>query len=359
MCLFPKFIINKRYVPTAKNKGSPPLLEDSRMKYVPVGCGNCIECRKQKAREWKVRLFEEIKIDKSAIFVTLTFAPDTLKDLLQDCKQGSECNAVATLAVRRFLERYRKKHKRSIKHWLITELGHPAKDTEYGETRESSERIHLHGLIWGLTKEEINEYWQYGFIYCGDYVDAKTINYIVKYVTKIDNDHKGYKQIILSSKGIGANWINSTNYNVTKFNGVNTIETYRLPNGAVTALPIYYRNKRYSEEERLQLWANKLDADKRYVLGVEIENYSEEKGWERYNRVLESAKRRNAQAGYGDDSSEYRKKAYNVTAAMLRKQTKLRKLLNNPPEVPPSSQKPRRVVKVTKMFKEYINSVYV
>ena len=35
----------------------------------------------------------------------------------------------------------------------------------------------------------------------------KTINYIIKYVTKVDEDHKNYKSIILTSKGIGSNYI--------------------------------------------------------------------------------------------------------------------------------------------------------
>ena len=32
-------------------------------------------------------------------------------------------NNIATLSVRRFLERWRKEFKRSVRHWLITELG--------------------------------------------------------------------------------------------------------------------------------------------------------------------------------------------------------------------------------------------
>ena len=31
----------------------------------------------------------------------------------------------------------------------------------------------------------------------------KTINYIMKYITKVDEDHKGFKAVILTSAGIG------------------------------------------------------------------------------------------------------------------------------------------------------------
>ena len=50
MCLYPKLIKNKKYVPNKKNKGKVPTPPDERVLWVPVGCGKCIECMKQKAR---------------------------------------------------------------------------------------------------------------------------------------------------------------------------------------------------------------------------------------------------------------------------------------------------------------------
>ena len=39
--------------------------------------------------------------------------------------QGYELdNAIAAYAIRKFLERWRKKFKKSLRHWLVTELGH-------------------------------------------------------------------------------------------------------------------------------------------------------------------------------------------------------------------------------------------
>ena len=90
-------------------------------------------------------------------------------------------NEIASLAVRRFLERWRKKYKKSVKHWLITELGH-----------NGTERIHIHGIIFTDNVEDIRDLWKYGYIWIGDYVNEKTINYIVKYCNKLDIDHKGY-----------------------------------------------------------------------------------------------------------------------------------------------------------------------
>ena len=53
MCLYPKPIENPKYRPNKKNNYNPPTCEDDRVLYVPVGCGNCIECRNQKKENGK------------------------------------------------------------------------------------------------------------------------------------------------------------------------------------------------------------------------------------------------------------------------------------------------------------------
>ena len=95
-----------------------------------------------------------------------------------------------------FLERIRKKLKKSVKHWCITELGH-----------EKSERLHLHGIFWGCGIESIiREKWQNGFIFVGNYVSQRTINYITKYMLKTDLDHPMFKGKVLCSAGIGSGY---------------------------------------------------------------------------------------------------------------------------------------------------------
>ena len=61
MCLYPKLIANPKYSATKKNGGVIPKMKDKRVGYVPIGCGKCMECTKQKARDWSVRLQEEIR----------------------------------------------------------------------------------------------------------------------------------------------------------------------------------------------------------------------------------------------------------------------------------------------------------
>ena len=51
--------------------------------------------------------------------------------------------------------------------------------------KNHSGTIFLHGIIWTeLTEEQFEKEWGYGWIFFGYEVNEKTINYIVKYVTK-------------------------------------------------------------------------------------------------------------------------------------------------------------------------------
>ena len=61
MCLYPKLILNRKYLPNKKNGGIPPKCPDERLRYVTAACGKCYECRKQKARGWLARMENEAK----------------------------------------------------------------------------------------------------------------------------------------------------------------------------------------------------------------------------------------------------------------------------------------------------------
>jgi len=270
MCLYPRLIRNPKYKANKKNGGILPPFKDYRVLSIPIGCGNCMECMKKKADEWHVRLREDVRVNRNGKFVTLTFSNDSYRELAKEFElSGYELdNAIATLAVRRFTERWRKKYKRTIRHWLITELGS-------GET----EHLHIHGIVWtNESMEEIEENWKYGYVWKGrekngervNYVNEITANYITKYVTKTDPKHKEYKPVILASHGIGKAYTESTRAQNNKYKEKETIDSYISDNGRKMNMPIYYRNKLYTEEEREELWLNKLDKEERYVCGVKI-----------------------------------------------------------------------------------------
>lgn len=301
MCLYPKLVKNPKYRPNKKNKGIVPPHCDDRVLMVPVGCKKCIECRKQKAREWNVRLLEEIRSNKNGVFVSLTLSNESIRELNEGIEglEGYERdNEIAIKAVRRFLERWRKKYKKSIRHWLITELGH-----------KGTENIHLHGIMFTDHKEDIDKIWNYGWVYKGYSCHEKTVNYTTKYVTKLDKDHKEYMPRILTSAGIGSNYINRPDAKRNEYNKHTneTNERYTDRKGFKKALPIYYRNKIYTEDEREILWLEKLDREERYVLGQKI---SIKEGYKEWDKAIEEAKRKNKRLGYGTDEIDWNRKEY-------------------------------------------------
>ena len=202
---------------------------------IPAACGKCSECRKQKANEWRVRLNEELRKNPTDKFMTLTFSDEALEKFKE-----VEANEAASKAVELFRKRWYKKYKKGIKHWLIVELGHKPKHS----WERTTERVHLHGILWtDKTKEEIEKVWGYGWIDTGEYVNERSINYIVKYVTKIDPTHPGFMGKIFTSKGIGAEYEKRIDAKRNEFKEDKTDERYRTPSGLIMAMPVYYRNK--------------------------------------------------------------------------------------------------------------------
>ena len=51
---------------------------------VAIGCGVCMECMKQKANTWKVRLIEDLKEHTNGHFVTLTFSNEEYAKLQKE-----------------------------------------------------------------------------------------------------------------------------------------------------------------------------------------------------------------------------------------------------------------------------------
>ena len=100
-----------------------------------------------------MRLYEEVKANRNGKFITLTFSNESIIQLTKELtgKGYTLDNQIATLATRRFLERWRKKTSKSIRHWLVTELG-----------QTNTERIHLHGIIYTDQIDEIKNIWGYG-----------------------------------------------------------------------------------------------------------------------------------------------------------------------------------------------------
>ena len=261
MCLYPTYVKNPKYKPNKKNKGKPPVCKDKRLLYIPTKCGYCIECRKEKQREWRVRLEEELR-SNFGYFTTLTISPEGIKEIEEKTglKWEENPNEIATKGLRLFLERARKETGKSIKHWCVTELG------------EKKDRIHLHGIFFGQKSAElIRKHWKYGFVFIGDYCNGKSVNYMTKYMLKVDIKHPTFKQIVLASPGIGAGYFDRLAYLWQKQNYKNiNVPTYTFRNGTKMAMPKYYKNKIFTEKERETIWINNLNRGLLWIYGEKV-----------------------------------------------------------------------------------------
>lgn len=313
MCLYPTLIRNKRYLPNKKNGGSPPKCNDKRKEFVPVGCGICKECREQKADEWTLRLQHEFSNSVIPImYVTLTFSDESFDKLIQDTLT-EESGAVATIAVKRFFDKVRQYTKRHHednarpKYWLITELGHA-----------NSERLHMHGFIWWSYEiEELKNLWSYGHSKierCG----SGALNYVLKYVQKVDQDHKDYIPRIFASRGIGLGLREDSQLEMCEYNGKDTRTYFIDRRGTKHSIPIYIRNKIYTEDQRENLWTYLLDQDTRYVLGQRIDHVSSYKGACLFEEVQKAAQQYNERCGYSNGyDTLWKGKEYNVRNGQL------------------------------------------
>ena len=148
-------------------------------------------------------------------------------------------------------------------------------------------------------------------------MNEKTINYIVKYVNKVDEKHKEYTSKIYTSKGIGRNYTKRSDIKRNEYKKEGgTIETYKTRKGWELGLPIYYRNKLYSDDEKEKLWLEKLDKEVRWVDGVKVDI---SKGNEEYYKLLEVKRAKNKRLGYGDDTENWELKDYENQRRNLKK----------------------------------------
>lgn len=297
MCLYPKLITNKRYLPNKKNGGVPPICPDKRLKQVTAACGKCFECRRQKAQQWLVRMEEEWKNNPHAIFVTLTINDEEYNKLKNECN-SEDVHTISKLAIRRFLERIRKKTGKSVKHWFINEIGH-----------EGTKRLHMHGIMWGnetKTKELVKNHWNYGFVFIGQYVGEKTIRYITKYMTKEDTENKDFHGKVFCSAGIGKGYEKSLGAQNNVFQEDKTKEVYKLRNGQKVNLPVYYRNQLYTDEQREKLFLHKIIKGDVWVNGIKINMHKNPEG---YIKLLEQ-ERKHCEILHRDNPQEWNKEKY-------------------------------------------------
>lgn len=273
MCLYPVKILNPAYQISLKNPTNRRKPIDERLKYINVPCGHCPECRRRKVMDIRIRCQEHnnymLSRNYIGYFVTLTFSEKSFEDLSYSC-HSTDALVIASYAIRKFRDRWRKSNIGELHYILIPELGH-----------QNTERLHFHGFIWQQisnpepykdryctpfkTNSTITNIWRYGNVYFGNSVNNRAINYITKYMLKQDNDHFGFHPSPFISRYFGKSFIYQHNYNIN-----NPVTTYRLDNGKLTSLPKYYMHHFYDTYDREKLQLKLINDDYQFIHGVKI-----------------------------------------------------------------------------------------
>ncbi|UPW40932.1 replication initiator protein [Sigmofec virus UA08Rod_6083] len=226
----------------------PNEFEDSVIPYsLKVPCGQCPNCLRKRARDWKVRVMAEYASHnyKGGLFLTLTFSDEDLKRFeipgaREVCEDRFKWYDISRI-VRLFLERIRKATGKSVKHIFIPEFG-----------KKSTKRLHIHGLLFNVRfgYKQIRKLWKYGHVWVGYYSDARTSGYMTKYMTKDMTS----RTPIFVSPGLGRDLLDQSLIKKIRKVLSSKDADFRINfNGYLYGCPKYYYDKALDPLERLYL----------------------------------------------------------------------------------------------------------
>lgn len=222
---------------------------DSVDSYVPLVCGKCPPCLKRRVDEWVFRLMEEEKVSTHAHFVTLTYAPHSVplsRNNFMTLHQPDFTN---------FMKRLRKiSYGKKLKYYACGEYG------------SSNKRPHYHAIIfnnpdklhyrdaWSLIDRKTGKPNQIGQIHVGDLTNdsaAYCLKYMEKreYIRKFSRDDRK-KEFSTQSQHLGLSYLSPQ---IIRYHRSRPFELYIVTKGGKKiAMPKYYREKIWNEQERQQ-----------------------------------------------------------------------------------------------------------
>ncbi|AXL14907.1 replication initiator protein [Microviridae sp.] len=238
MCDSPIYVKKNKYLPGVE---------------IPVGCGKCPPCKKRRVDSWVFRLMQEDKVSTYSHFLTLTYdnenVPRTKNKYLTLKKKDPQD----------FMKRLRKNTGiKGIKYYLAAEYG------------ELNNRPHYHLIIFNVREEsEYDKAWQKGEIHAKP-VSGNGIAYTVSYLDKkkgipLHERDDRTEEYSTMSQGLGKAYINDQ---TKRYHSENLERNYiTLPGGYRIAIPRYYRDKLFDEQEKTKqmgIIKNAMDHEEAY-----------------------------------------------------------------------------------------------
>lgn len=264
--------------------------------YINLPCGKCERCIERRKMEWGFRMEQELKVCKTAYFITLTYNNKNVpyNETMYDKETKQEVikkryykKTLNRYDLEKFIKRLRQNHKRTgdTKESVWNNLKKEDKIKFYaaGEYGEDRFRPHYHLIIYNTSEQAILKSWKLGSIDIQK-ASSRTIGYLMKYLDKrigAEKDYTKAKEFNTMSEGIGKNYITKNKdwhrrnidvLFVTNSNGV------RIP------MPKYYRNQIFTKEERMDqveiVEEALLELKKDLIKKVGIKEYNRDKNLE-------------------------------------------------------------------------------
>lgn len=221
---------------------------------IPVPCNKCPACLARRVSAWSFRLMQEEKVCTNCFFLTLTY--DTAK--VPITKNGFM--SLSKRDCQLFLKRLRKGH------WSNNYDGAPVKYYLVGEYGGKTRRPHYHCLIYNVKLDLVQGAWNNGQIHYGK-VSGASVGYTLKYMNKppfrhhVNDDRQPV--FALMSKGLGKAYLTPRMCDYHRGDLLNNVCCV-LEGGKKVSMPRYYKDKIYSDEDRLVIsgyFKRKFDHD--------------------------------------------------------------------------------------------------
>lgn len=211
------------------------------MGLIPVPCGRCPPCKFRRVNSWVFRLMQELKISSSAIFVTLTYGTHSVP---------ISNNGWLTLepdALRLYFKRLRR---------ISRSSGQKIRYYAAGEYGTDNHRPHYHCIIFNCNAVHAVDAWAIngvpiGGVHIGN-VTKDSIAYTMKYIDKSTwkpwhNRDDRYPEFSRMSQGLGLSYLTPE---IVKWHKQDPPNLYcSLHEGHTIALPRYYKNRIFNEDE--------------------------------------------------------------------------------------------------------------
>lgn len=218
---------------------SPITIREGKDDQVTVQCGKCPGCIKRRVSTWSFRLVKQGEVSTSALFVTLTYAPEHVP---------ISVNGFMTLNkvdLQNFFKRLRKHYTHKLKYYACGEYG------------SDNWRPHYHIILFNADHAGVCEAWTkdgkpIGIVHFGN-VEEASIGYTLKYITKEKRvglharDDRQPERAFMS-KGLGLNYL--TDAMIRWHNADLLNRCYgALKDGKKAPLARYYKDRIYDPED--------------------------------------------------------------------------------------------------------------